>query len=248
MYRNAMSLTPSCSFTFILLASIFFFIFLLTPTVALRFYLEDRERRCFKFDAPHGSRIIGQRSLTNGRGHAHLTLEVRSASGAMVYESHSPDPNQTTFAFTAPPFHAEHAIPLNPEEYEYDPQESDASFSVCLLLSFDVAYYTKSTKRAVSFWIRPDSPHHRPRALAPRASEEGVASVSRALSSMHDTLTAIISDLAVLQQREKRLVLRNETTARRLSFLSCTSLIVIVATSGMQYIHFMYFFNAKKLF
>lgn len=213
---------------------------------ALRFYLHDRERRCFKFDAHYGSHIIGHRSIANGKGNAELSIEVKSLSGKVIFENHSGDPKDTKFSFNTPEYYTEHPNQIDEDEYEYDPQEVAETFTACLVLTLDAAMHTGSDNRAVSFWIRTDSLDVE-RGSERHASEDTVGKVHTLLQQMEVTFREMIMDLEGLKRREKRLVSRSEATGRQLRLFAIVGIVVVVGTSSLQFLHFKSFFKTKKL-
>lgn len=206
--------------------------------------MHDRERRCFKFDAPYSSRVIGERSIGNGRGHAVLHMDVKSTSGVHVHSSDTADAAPAKFAFVTPDYYTGRAPDVE-DDYDYEPYELDASYAVCLTLSFDDHRHVDRGKRPITFWIRPD--RHKGLVPEPKAKEGSLGTISVALQDMQESLRGMVNDLAALQQRERRLVLRTEATGSRLVLLAILSLVVIVATAALQFFHFKSYFKSKKL-
>ncbi|CAN8068438.1 unnamed protein product [Agarophyton chilense] len=210
---------------------------------ALRFYVRDRERRCFHFEAPYGARVLGHRSIANGKGKAQLSLEVKRASGGeLVYESHSGDPKDAMFSFTTPPFDNSQQY----DEYDYEEDEQMAVFDACLMLSLDDTMHTTHGERAVTFWINVDY-RESVKSSSGRATTQGMSRMTNALRGMHKTLKSLLMDLAELQLRERRLVRRTKATARSVGTFTAVSLTVLVAVSLVQFLHYKKLFTAKKL-
>lgn len=222
-----------------------------TPTTSLRFYMHDRERRCFRLEAPFESRIVGHASIANGRGPADLSIEVKDKPGAVLYQSHSGSPDRSSFSFRTPKFDTAHAdrdlYDEEEEAYDYDPREVEGWLDVCLLLSMDRSSHDPNGKRAIVFWIRPEELHPDDESSSAPATDSDVHSVSKSLQNMQDVLKAIITDMVSLQQRERRLVDHNQGTARYLVTLTVFSLFVLAITSGLQFMHFKSYFKSKKL-
>lgn len=214
----------------------------LTP--ALRFYLHDRERLCFKFQASYAARIIGTASVANGPGSAELSLDVLDPSNKSVFSSRRGSSSDAKFAFRTPD-HYTGVAPEPDDDYRYEEYDLDATYTACLVLAFDEARHAAGAKRAVEFWIRPEkSPRF---ASEPRAKEGTIVSVNSALEDMQETLRDIVVDLAELQQRERRLVKRTEMTSGRLLLFALLSLVVLMGTSVFQFMHFKTYFKSKKL-
>lgn len=209
---------------------------------SLRFYLNDRERRCFNFEAQHGVRVLGHRSISNGRGQAELSLEIKATNGRVVYESHSGDAKEAMFSFITPAFDASHDY----EEYEYEMEDPHAVFTACLTLSLHASMHTPNEKRAVTFWVEVDARGSGESAQG-HATGSSMIRVQHALRQMQNMLKKVAIDLTQLQARERRLVKRSEATAGRLKLFAGVSLTVLIATSSLQYMHYKKLFKAKKL-
>lgn len=235
---------PSFPSSYFLLSLITLLLYLpLTP--ALRFYLHDRERRCFKFDSSYSARVIGSASVANGPGSAELSLEVLDPSNKLVFSSQrGSSSDDAKFAFRTPD-HYTGAAPEPDEDYRYEEYDLDSTYTACLVLAFDEARHAAGVKRAVEFWIRPEKSARF--ATEPRAKEGTMVSVNSALGDMQDILRGIVVDLAALQQRERRLVKRTEMTSDRLLLFAVLSLVVLMGTSVMQFMHFKTYFKSKKL-
>lgn len=169
-----------------------------------------------------------------------------------IYETHrgsSPsasDHISSKFAFRTPAHHPADG-PHPDDDYLYDDYLDDATFDACLVLSFEQrGTYREGAKRAVEFWIRADGRGAIP-VNQPRAKEGAMGKVNAALEDMQTSLTRIVADLSALQQRERRLVRRTTVTASRLVIFAVLSLLVIVATSTLQFLHFRTYFKSKKL-
>ncbi|PXF43906.1 hypothetical protein BWQ96_06372 [Gracilariopsis chorda] len=208
----------------------------------VRFYLNDRERRCFNFEAQHGVRVLGHRSIAHGRGQAELSLEIKAANGKVVYESHSGDAKDSMFSFITPAFDA----PQHYEDYEYEMEDPHAVFAACLTLSFHASMHTANEKRAVTFWVEVDARGSGESAQG-HATGGSMIRVQQSLRQMQNTLKTVAIDLTHLQARERRLVKRNKATAERLKLFAGVCLTVLIATSSLQYMHYKKLFKAKKL-
>lgn len=224
----------------------------IVPISALRFYLRDRERRCFKMDAPPSSRIVGHKAIDNGKGNADLSIDVRTANGKHVYESSSRDSKHHHFSFTSPAVdkNQEHRHPEDYEDYEdyyddYD-DEYDVVLEICLMLTFDSHVHNAEGKRGVSFWIRAEKESVDLRAEG-KATVNTVFGMARTLIEMHNSLQSIAQELSTLRQRERRLVHRHESNAKHIYLLAVLSVIVMIGTSALQFMHFKKYFQTKKL-
>lgn len=208
--------------------------------------MHDRERQCFKFEAPHSSRVIGAASIANGKGAtAVLTLEIKTQSGKLVFESRRDGRQNEKFAFVTPDYFDSHP-PHIEDDYDYEDEEMTAKFEACLVLNFHEMRHIENGKRSVEFWIRPDS-GNRYSVEERKASEESLETMNHALKDMQYTLKSIIGDLAALQQRERRLVNITKLTGRRLLQFAAVSIAVLLITSTLQFVHFKTYFKAKKL-
>lgn len=240
--KTALSVTTRPLFVVLLLA-------FATNASSLRFYLHDRERRCFRFEAPYDSRVRGHAMLSNGRGSAELTLEIHDNMKKTIFHSHYDDPKKSVFSFMTPRFdpahHADKDID-DLDDYEYDPRELEGWFDACLVLSIDSSH-DSNARRAVSLWFRPEDFYDEHDNVDTNAADSEVVSVSRQLEDVQSALNHMVGDIVSLQQRERRLVDHNRYTTRRLLVLAFVSLLTLVLTSALQYMHFKTYFKSKKL-
>lgn len=224
---------------------------LLTQSFALRFYLHDQARRCFRFEAPYDARVLGHASIANGKGYAEVNIDIRDKRGHIVYQSRITNPNQASFSLKTPKFdpaNIEH-IPEEEEEeaYHYDPRDIEGWFDVCLTLYVRRTSHDVHSKRAISFWIRPQEFHPEVEGITNQASDSQVHSIAHSLQQMQDVLKTMVTDIVTLQQRERRLVDHSHATAQRLIVLAVVSLVILVVTAIFQYMHFKSYFKSKKL-
>ena len=141
----------------------------------------------------------------------------------------------------------------HPEDYEdyddyYDDyeEEYDVSLEICLMLSFDTHLHNAEGKRGVSFWIRPEKETVDLQSDG-KATINTVFGMARTLIEMHNSLQSIAQELSTLRQRERRLVNRHESNARYIYILAVLSVIVMIGTSALQFMHFKKYFQTKKL-
>lgn len=210
--------------------------------------MQDRDRRCFRFEAPFETRVVGYASVANGRGTAELNVNVKDKRGRTVYQTRRGNPDHASFSFQTPKYD-EALMGGNSEDnediYNYDAHELEGWYDVCLEMAVE---RDSKNQRAVTFWIRAedyyadlDGP------ASQQASDEQVNSVSRSLRDMHEKMKGMIRDMVLLQQRERRLVDHGHATAKRLVILAVVSVIVIIVTAVLQYMHFKNYFKSKKL-
>eukprot|EP00177_Eucheuma_denticulatum_P001250 GFKZ01002278.1.p2 GENE.GFKZ01002278.1~~GFKZ01002278.1.p2 ORF type:complete len:242 (-),score=32.83 GFKZ01002278.1:1076-1801(-) len=217
------------------------------PCKALRFYMQDRERRCFGFHAPPSARVIGGATVGNGKGSAELSFEVKSQIGKVVFEAKRGAGENEKFAFVTPAVNDGHHEDYDYEDFDYDDDdELDAKYSVCLLLAFHHTEHVSNSRRSVDFWIRPDS-YTAHLITEPKAHEGSIAAIIDSMEAMQNILTAMTRDLASLQQRERRLVKHTKMTGRRLLQMAVVSVVLLTIVSVMQFLHFKTFFKGKKL-
>ncbi|CDF33795.1 unnamed protein product [Chondrus crispus] len=212
---------------------------------ALRFHLEDREKRCFTFSASHSIPIRGSVSVLNGVGEARLALTIRDSTARTVFEAVRGNKDTgSKFSFKVPYGGAAG----REDAYGYDEEDFDAptTFSACLLLTFDDAVHRPGVKRAVQFAIDPQIEGGTTVEDVP-ANEVGVVAVAKRMQLMERIMTGLAADLIALQQRERRLVARTEATGGRLLILSVVSYIILVAVATLQISHIKTFFKSKKL-
>lgn len=238
MHSSSSKLYP----TFILL------LLFIHGTTSLRFHLHDRENRCFRFKAPPGARVIGERSVSNGPGRAVLHVKVQTESGDSVHESATADPTPAKFAFRTPASEKplDHAYHYDEYDYDDDDMQVELTYTACLKLTFDDHMHVPNVKRAVSFWIKHDS-GNTPSMHDVKAKEGTVAVVNNAMENMLHSLSGMVADLSALEQRETRLVSRTEANASRLVLLAVLAIIVTVCTAVAQVLHFKTYFKSKKL-
>lgn len=213
--------------------------------------MQDRERRCFRLEAPFESRIVGHAAISNGRGSAELSIDVKDKSGHILYQSHSGHPNRASFSFQTPKYDPAHSdrdlYEDDDDSYDYDPHEIEGWLDVCMVLSMDRATHDARSKRAILFWMRPEELHADEEGSSAPASDTNVQFVSHSLQEMQEVLKGMVADIVSLQQRERRLVDHSHITARRLVLFALSSLVVLMATSMLQYMHFKSYFKSKKL-
>lgn len=133
------------------------------------------------------------------------------------------------------------------DEYDYDPREFEGWFDVCVVLTVDRSSHEAHTRRAVSFWIRPEDYYDEHIEDGASAADSQVHSVQRHLEDVQNILNHMVGDIVSLQQRERRLVDHNQRTSSRLLTLAFLSLFVLVITSSLQFMHFKTYFKSKKL-
>lgn len=223
---------------------------LATRSSCLRFYLHDRERRCFRFESPYDSKVRGHASVTNGKGSAELSVEVRDTSGKTIFHTHNDDPNKSTFSFSTPKYnpaiHADRDLD-DIDDYDYDPREFEGWFDVCVVLSVDRTSHDANTRRAVSFWVRPEDFYDEHNDGGANAADSQVHSVRNQLEDVQGVLNHMVGDLVSLQQRERRLVDNHQRTSKRILTLTLLAIFVMLAVTSAQFMHFKTYFKSKKL-
>lgn len=227
-----------------------------TPAKAVRFYMHDRERRCFRFESEYDALILAHSTVSNGKGTAELSIEVRDTRKHVIFQSHHlASDTKTKFSFRTPKFdptHVDRDIEEEEEEaYDYDPREMEGWFEACLTLSLDRTTHDPLSERAVTFWIKPEDYHmdqeHEAHDGDNKADDEQVVSIADSLQEMQTLLQKMVTDVVVLQHRERRLVDHSQHTSKRLVILSFISFFVLIFTSVLQFTHFKTYFKSKKL-
>lgn len=145
-----------------------------------------------------------------------------------------------------PAHHADRDID-DMDDYDYDPREFEGWFDVCVILTVDTTSHDAHTRRAVSFWIRPEDYYDEHDESGGSAADSQVHSVRKQLEGIQNELNHMVGDIVSLQQRERRLVDHNQRTSKRLLTLAFLSLFVLVITSSLQFMHFKTYFKSKKL-
>lgn len=226
-----------------------------TPSQALRFYLNDREQRCFKFEAPLHTRILGHASVENGHGGAAgLSVEIRDGDHKVIYQSHPHDKRDASFSFQT----SGRGLPRRgahdpqhphdePDEYDYDERDVEGWFSACVVLMSDKPSHNAHSRRAVSFWTRSTVvPGELPNSSS-RASNDRVVVIENQLLQMQQTLQGMAAELVALQDQERKLARHNAATGRRLVIYAVIAIVVSTATSALQFSHLVNYFKGKKL-
>lgn len=218
--------------------------------------MHDRERRCFRFESEYDSLVNAHASIANGPGlSAELSVEIRDSRKHLVYTSHRTPSTDSSFSFRTPKFdpaHMDRDLEAEEEEaYDYDPREMEGWFETCLILSLDRSTHDPNARRAISFWIRPHNTHgdilDDVHAHNTKASDEQVQGVTRSLQDIQDVLKRMITDIVILQQRERRLVDHTKATSKRLVYLALFCLSLLVVVGFLQFMHYKTYFKSKKL-
>lgn len=208
--------------------------------------MQDRQRRCFQFEAAYSTRIIGVASVANGKGDAKLQFDVKSNTGKVIYSSDRGSTGKgDKFSFNTPKYNSNNDV-YDDEYYDYDEEELSAKYDVCLFLTFHATQHVADAKRSIEFWIRPES-EMATLGEVPNAREHDLSALSVSMRDIQHSLKTMTGDLASLQQRERRLAKRIAFTAHRLTLMATLSILVLVATAVLQVMHFKTFFKSKKL-
>lgn len=228
---------------------------LLSPSAALRFFLRDRERACFSVWARAGETLHGYAAVENGRGAAALAVEIAAPDRSVFFERHQ----ALLGAFSARTPALAGGPPAANDWDAYDDDDEDLAedgryggekkYEACLMLTVQQGSGAPTdARRAVNFRLHP----------AGRADGEGsggdaavksetVDGVAGALKGMFHEMQGMMRDLQRLQRREKKLLKRQDTCARVLRNATLISILILLATSGFQYSHYLSYFTSKKL-
>lgn len=225
----------------------------LVPSVSgLRFFLGPHERACFGLSARGGALLHGLAHMENGRGEALLAVEISGPDG-VIFERHAQAIGK--FSVTTPK--VKDSYSADPGDWEMEDDDfhaaaaADIKYKACLVLTLkEGSDPDHKARRAVSFRLYQADDGEIGSSLAGvggKASSEKVDNMAMSLRQMMSDMQGIVGDLTALQRREHSLVRRQREDARRLSYLGATSILVLVATSFLQFAHYRQFFSSKKL-
>lgn len=228
---------------------------------------------CFYISARHEERLDGEVVLENGKGDAKVSIEVTSTDGAILFERHASEIGK--FSVVTPPSKYAPSYPRggrgghgqnNPgsgqdddheldydewgDDYEdgYEHYDSEEKYKACVVLTVDRnPDLHNRVQRAVTFRLHPANRSDRRVGVSRAAKTANVDSIAFSLDNIMRQMNGMVSDLAILQQREKKLVKQNRDTAGRLAKLTIVSLAVLILTAGFQFSHYRSFFASKKL-
>lgn len=225
--------------------SIFVALALVYGTNALRFYLKDGEERCFTFDAEPGALQRGEalveRKGGNGGSNAEVNVRIVDTHPS---KSHLPPlysgllKGSSKFSFRVPEHDHHHRYDFDDDDDEDEEEYAGhrAGYRACVRLT--------KTAGAVSFNIKSAM---RDYDSDQKASDDGVKGVARAMREMHETLAQLTKDISRLQQREHKLMRKNQSVGSRVVTLAALALFVLVASTALQVVYFKSFFKSKKL-
>lgn len=183
-----------------------------------------------------------------------IDVWVTNIQGIVLY--HKCAPSHGVFTFHTPPS-------LNQHHHQYDhhhdddpddgfdlrefPHDED-TFQICIEHQQPPSGVSEAgTQRIVSLRIGNDATDV---ALADNNKAASVSDADRLLQhmqSMHGVLVAMVSDLSVLEEKERRLMGNVQHTASRISTLAAMSLSVIAVISVLQMRFYSDYFKDKKL-
>lgn len=218
----------------------------ITGTRSLRFYLRDREKRCFSFEAPPNAVMLGEARAASGKGAPDILVHVIADRDSKTIFRRQLN-HATKFSFRTPVAMQRHD--LEGDDYDdYDGEDESqfdhsGMYSACITISHARNVHHDGSKRAVFFSIRDG--HKDPKDGA--ATESDADQVQTAMRQMHDTLNQVIRDLALLQKRERTLLNKNQLVGARVLQLAILATLVLVATAASQVVYFKSFFKRKKL-
>lgn len=218
-------------------------LFLASETCGVRFAVSPGERRCFTDDLPAPSRISASVQVTDGKGAMDIDVWVTTTQGRVLYHKRAPSHGAFSFETVAPQKTQHSGIDDGDEEtYGW----VDETYRFCIEHQrAEGAVHGGDVKRFVSFKINEAS--HGMRMRTTHANDQATDKLTTTMVDMHKTLSALVDDLAVLQQRERILVKRTSKTTGRVSVFSAVSVMVAVFTSAVQYKYFKTYFQSKKL-
>lgn len=182
--------------------------------------------------------------MAAGRGEMEIDVWITTMSGTVLYHRRAAEHGK--FSFRTPALSRKYHADMMDDEDEYDYEEARAeedTFKVCVEHQQVASRaHAAGTRRMVSFKL------DEARARDGVAAEKGDTDALQAtMKDMHASLSGMVGDLNQLQRREKGLTKRMQRTTGRVTALAVFSLVVMVATSAMQYRYYVGYFKQKKL-
>lgn len=224
---------------------ILLFQLLTLQSYAIRFYLNPGQRRCFTEDLPTGQKINGETRVSGGKGDMRIDVWITTVEGRVLYHKYADDHGKFTFDTPKLPNHRENEWA---DDYEDSYIPEDDTYKVCIEHQ-QVAgrVHEPGTKRAVSIHFNEAMGMQSERQVSRAATSQSTDQLQSSMREIHNTLSAMIGDLAMLESRERFLTKRISGTIRQVTILAVVSLFVICLTSLLQFRYYKGYFQQKKL-
>lgn len=173
-----------------------------------------------------------------------IDLWITTLLGVVLY--HKCAPSHGKFTFTTP--ESNHKLrSVDEQDHDfYDYTDDEDTYRICIEhQQMHSKVYASGTYRIIDFHLEDID-----KAVVPSinvATDQDTNRLIDKLKLSHISLHHMIDDLVQLQHHERLLAARVQHTARRLSFLSITSLVLTLLTSVLQLSYYRIFFRKNKL-
>jgi emp24/gp25L/p24 family/GOLD len=219
----------------------------MNPVRGIHFYLQPGSRRCFTEDLPMGKTIPAEVSVASGKGVMELDVWVTTADGTVLY--HKRSPSHGKFIFQTPVVQPRQYSGIDDEADDLVGMEYDEeTIRVCVEHQQDPhAHAGDGSRRLVSLSMDHTTPPGGVHKDASLAHEGQAAQLQDGLSRVQDTLSSLVNDITMMQQRERILVRHLHSTNKRVATYAIFSILVAVCISFAQLQYFKTYFKQKKI-
>jgi emp24/gp25L/p24 family/GOLD len=217
-----------------------------TRVVGLHFYLPAGVKRCFTEDLPTSTRVTGEVAVATGKGEMELDVWVTTMNDAVLY--HKRSPSHGKFYFDTPAIHSRQYSGIEEDDDTIGMGYDEETIRICIEHQRDPgAYSTEGARRLVSLRIDHPTPPGNMHASQKFALGDHTTQLQDGLGRIQEALSGLVSDLTLLQQRERVLVKRVHSTNTRV--LTCVVISIFFAglTAFLQLRHFKTYFKQKRL-
>jgi hypothetical protein len=214
--------------------------------VGLHFYLPAGVKRCYTEDLPTSTRVTGEVAVATGKGEMELDVWVTTMNDAVLY--HKRSPSHGKFYFDTPAIHSRQYSGIEEEDDAIGMGYDEETIRICIEHQKDPgAYGTEGARRLVSLRIDHPTPLGNMHNSQKFAQGDHTTQLQDGLGRIQETLSGLVSDLTVLQQRERTLVKRLHSTNTRVVTCAVISIFFAGLTSFLQLRHFRTYFKRKRL-
>jgi emp24/gp25L/p24 family/GOLD len=216
-----------------------------SASLGFRFSLEPGTRQCFTEDLPTQSRIEAEVRVADGKGAMEIDVWITTMKGRVLWHKRAPDHGKFVFT-TGSVTKTQHSGIDSDDEDEVDYGWTDETYRICLEHQRPSgSVHPPGSSRIIAFHLTEEATG------AAKGSQpvtgEAVNTLQLRMRTMHETLSLLITDLTMLQQRERKLVKRVSSTNQHIAILSGFAIAVSLLTALLQYHYYKKYFTQKKL-
>jgi emp24/gp25L/p24 family/GOLD len=221
----------------------------MNPVRGIHFYLQPGMRRCFTEDLPVGKMIPAEVNVASGKGVMELDVWVTTLDGTVLY--HKRSPSHGKFIFQTPVVQPRQysGIDEDADDTMMGMEDDEETIRICVEHQQHPHEHAAGdgSRRLVSLAMDHTTPPGGVHRDAQLAQEGNAAQLQDGLSRVQDTLASLVSDITMLQQRERILVKHLHATNKRVATYAIISILVAALVSFVQLQYFKIYFKQKKI-